>query len=573
MKSGLYHLWLLVAFVFILSSCIQGKAIEDPRGARAAALKAAMVDELQGSEVAVFFSPFDELDQKVLALLDEAQEELIIGHYNIRSPKILDKLVALSRRGVRIRVAVDQKNANYEWNTGDDYLQSMGIEVVRTKPNHKWALMHLKVAVIDQMTVMTGSYNWNSTATVTNDENMILIRNPQVAAIYRNEVLEVLGAKTRVVEGGRVTGKISVHFAPEENLAPIISNHLDQAEESIDIAMFTFTQFDIASRLYAAAERGVKVRVIMENKQADYATIDENLEKIAEVVLIRGANKLSAHSAMHHKYCIIDGRKVLTGAANWTVSGTQRSEEDLIILEDGETAGKYRRNFRDLMYIYGGRDVTPADEERRGAAPILFHVIHGNTRPGDRIILVGNVPELGNWNPAGGIELETEGGFYPNWFVNTWIRTGSPVAYKFVTIRKNGSMEWEQGDNRALNIPLSGRAVVISGDYGDTSKNWTPAPAGAVAFKRTFERVYFRGDANHWQATAMTLADHHLWKLTVSGRRGERFKFDIKGDWTYNFGDYNNDGIADQNGSDISFSEDGAFEIVFNDQTREYRIQ
>lgn len=104
----------------------------------------------------------------------------------------------------------------------------------------------------------------------------------------------------------------------------------------------------------------------------------------------------------------------------------------------------------------------------------MFRAVCDNTNPGDRFVITGNTPELGNWNPHNGLELKTKDGMFPNWLENTFIKAGSNVEYKFVIIRSNGFVEWESGANRIINLPTNGRAYVTNGVFGDTSNNWTP---------------------------------------------------------------------------------------------------
>ncbi len=91
-------------------------------------------------------------------------------------------------------------------------------------------------------------------------------------------------------------------------------------------------------------------------------------------------------------------------------------------------------------------------------------------------------------------------------------------------------------------------------------------------WKKVYEQVYFRGTANGWDSTPMTLVADNTWEYNaVFGNTStERFKFDIYTDWTLNFGDNNGDFFADQGGKDISVPAGSAMTIRFNDLTKAY---
>jgi phosphatidylserine/phosphatidylglycerophosphate/cardiolipin synthase-like enzyme len=417
-----------------------------------------------------FFAPYDDVEEEVLRLLDSAKEEVVIAHYNIRREAILDKLIELHERGVKVRVAVDETNAGREWNTGDDQLEQAGIELVRTKPGGRTSLMHFKICVIDRETVMTGSYNWNATAALANDENMLVVRDQALAEVYRQEVLEVLGDGESEFQGGRVNEFFELHFAPDERLDSVLKSQLDKARDSIEIAMFGLTERKVQDALIKALDRGVKVSIVTEQKMANKTPLDEKVEQ-AGALVVRAANRTGPFSAMHHKYAVVDGKRVITGACNWTKNGTRYSDEDILVADSEALALQYQENFRDLQHVYGGID-SPADRE---AAPVMFHAEHEGTGWGDRVFVVGSDPALGGWNPHNGVELKTSDDLFPAWAGHLRLPAGQDVEYKFVTIKADGSVEWEPGPNRRLHVPDSGRATVLAGDYGDTSSNWTPA--------------------------------------------------------------------------------------------------
>lgn len=416
----------------------------------------------------VLFAPFDPVEDEVLCALDGAESEVLVAHYNIRSQRVLDKLVELHRRGVTVRVAVDAKNAQNEWNVGDDLLESAGVPVVRFPSK---GIMHLKVAVIDRAFAMTGSFNWNETASTVNDENMIAFRDPELVARYHEQVLELLGDRARTVAPAQATPWAQVHFAPERAVDAPIVKAIDAAKTSVDVAMFTFTMRSLSDALVRAQNRGVRVRLVVERKQQDLSDAEDRVEA-AGATVIRAANRLAEHSAMHQKYAVIDGARVITGATNWTFSGTRTNEEDLLILDVPAIAQAYARNFADLLHVYARVDEGAASVR----SPVVFRGVHGATAFGDTVVVVGSDPALGAWNPWAGVPMGGEN--WPDWSTRASLPAGAHVEWKLVTIEASGEVVWEPGANRVLDLPASGRAVVVSGAFGDTSKTWTPADEG-----------------------------------------------------------------------------------------------
>ena len=59
------------------------------------------------------------------------------------------------------------------------------ITVVMTDGN-KYT-MHHKVIIIDDATVITGSFNFTKSADTVNDDNVLIIDNPAVARLYLDE--------------------------------------------------------------------------------------------------------------------------------------------------------------------------------------------------------------------------------------------------------------------------------------------------------------------------------------------------------------------------------------------------
>lgn len=109
-------------------------------------------------------------------------------------------------------------------------------------------------------------------------------------------------------------------------------------------------------------------------------------------------------------------------------------------------------------------------------------------------------------------------------------------------------------------------------DFEDTTISVVLDPT--LDFVSDFPSLYLRGTANQWGSTPMTLVKDYVWQgeLTFSGAAGDRFKFDVKGDWSQNFGDNNNDKTAERSGGDIAVGRGAVYTITFNERTLAYTL-
>ena len=82
-----------------------------------------------------------------------------------------------------------------------------------------------------------------------------------------------------------------------------------------------------------------------------------------------------------------------------------------------------------------------------------------------------------------------------------------------------------------------------------------------------------RGTNNNWQLEPMTCLNG-VWQGKASFGNGanQRFKFDVYGDWQQNFGENNNDNLADSNGADILIQNGaGTYKIIFREPKNSYQ--
>ncbi len=120
--------------------------------------------------------------------------------------------------------------------------------------------------------------------------------------------------------------------------SPIISRVVEligQAQESIDVAQFTFSVTEIRDALVAAHERGVHVRLAIDEGQDQEGTVSRELRDLGLDVRFVVGKPLSTEgeSALQHaKFMIVDGTTLLTGSNNWSSTGTTINDENSIVV-------------------------------------------------------------------------------------------------------------------------------------------------------------------------------------------------------------------------------------------------
>jgi len=134
-----------------------------------------------GAEIENYFSPDDGVSPRLVDLVEGAQSSVDFLAYSFTSDPLADALIERFQAGVSVRGVFDEDS--YRSNTGGEYLRLQRAQMnVRLDGNPN--LMHNKVIVIDSETVVLGSYNFTRSADRNNDENVLVIHDPAVAAAY-----------------------------------------------------------------------------------------------------------------------------------------------------------------------------------------------------------------------------------------------------------------------------------------------------------------------------------------------------------------------------------------------------
>lgn len=127
-----------------------------------------------------YFSPGGGCTEAILREIAAARQTIRVQAYSFTSAPIAAALRDAHRRGVDVVVLLDQSQETTRYSSAT-FLYNAGID---TRIDDAHAIAHNKVILIDDRTVLTGSFNFSRAAEEKNAENLLVLRDPDLCARY-----------------------------------------------------------------------------------------------------------------------------------------------------------------------------------------------------------------------------------------------------------------------------------------------------------------------------------------------------------------------------------------------------
>lgn len=255
-------------------------------------------------------------------------------------------------------------------------------------------LMHHKFMVIDNHQVITGSANftlsgihgdWLIPESQGNANAMLRITSPELADAYTQEFNLMWGDGPKgqpnslfgVAKSARPlknvplpSGQVSVHFSPHRTDTPlgqttngIIASTLSNASQSVDLALFVFTDQTIANTL--GANPHLQLRTLID-RSFIYRYHSEALDMLGialpshrcsyekenrpwhSSIKTVGYPTLADGDKLHHKFALLDNHTVIIGSHNWSNAANHKNDENLLIIKNVTVAQHFKQEFERL---------------------------------------------------------------------------------------------------------------------------------------------------------------------------------------------------------------------------------
>lgn len=259
----------------------------------------------------------DDLRDLMIQAIDRAGESIEIAVYALSDIDVIRRINHKAEEGLKVQIIVDADASSdvkrkLHPNTHIIYRSAIG-------------LMHLKILIVDQEQVFMGSANFTTESLRAHGNIVVGFWNAQLAKDLHTAILKK--PKRRMSYGGT-----QLHCLPDDDRAlRELITLINEAKERVCVAMYTWTHPALTAAMQRAAERGVKVEVIMDAGSST-GTSRTAFSQLSEVGL---APRIQSHwGLLHYKMAWIDGETLVLGSANWTRSAFTRNSDALIVLRE-----------------------------------------------------------------------------------------------------------------------------------------------------------------------------------------------------------------------------------------------
>lgn len=287
----------------------------------------------------------------LIAAIDGAATSIDFAVYGFNgNEELIAALDAAQGRGVTVRGVVDSYQSGfYPYRATETVVEKIGTVVADMDDR----IMHNKFFVIDERWVWTGSTNISRPEMEAEyyGDLSVLIDSTALAAVYTTEFEEMYAGDfhdektdntTHVLPTLADGTVIESYFAPTDDAETnAIVRAIDQAVTKINMRTFFLTSQPIVDALKDAKDRGVTVRVILDATSAHNAySLHGSLRSYGISVKVEnwgGTEHIKALSA--------DGRVVVLGSQNFTLSGNTLSDENTLYIRNYPMATAYDAAF------------------------------------------------------------------------------------------------------------------------------------------------------------------------------------------------------------------------------------
>ena len=443
-------------------------------------------------------------DDSIAAYINRAKYSVDIAQYDYTSTasSIVAKIATAANnayaRGVVVRWIYNGSSTN----SGLSLLNA-GISRLASPTSSGYNIMHNKFMVIDVNStdstdayLNTSSYDWSSTQTTGDFNNMVMIQSKSVAMAYYNEFNKMWGGTaatpntTTSTFGPHKTPSaqhffnvngtpVEVYFCPKDTVGLRLKNSINTANHDLFFGIYTFTDTSIANLIKSKYNNGLYVRGIIDSYSQTYAAYPILNTALGSNMILHTGSYI-----YHNKIMLVDAQQpasdpqVFTGSFNWSATAQTTNDENAIVIHDSSIANQY---YQSLCQDYTNMGGIPCSAPPcANDTTLLTSNLKGTTYQWQVNTGAGFVNISNNTNYTGSTALNLFINNAPsNWYGYQYRCLVDGTNYS-TTIALKFTAYWNGSVSNAWENPLNWNCGIVPDGYTDVIINNGPPNAPVV---------------------------------------------------------------------------------------------
>ncbi|HPE68533.1 MAG TPA: phospholipase D-like domain-containing protein [Thermotogota bacterium] len=266
----------------------------------------------------------------------QARRSLDVCIYDLQDPEMVALVNERAAHGVSVRLFTE--NAHQA-------IEGLSAEVAR-KCDDASGLMHCKYMIRDSDALWLSSANLTPTSLDLHENFGVLTYSPQLIAAFQEHFDSFFSL---FPQSKQARADVGVFFSPGDAPFDELVGQLARARESILIGMYAFSDYRLARTLAVLAANGVRVHVLADkdwNLSGPYSVV-RDLFPFCQV-----RYDTREPGLLHEKFALVDGRTLVLGSYNWTLSAQQKNHEFLLVTRDALLVDAFQQHFWELWHEY-----------------------------------------------------------------------------------------------------------------------------------------------------------------------------------------------------------------------------
>jgi phosphatidylserine/phosphatidylglycerophosphate/cardiolipin synthase-like enzyme len=138
---------------------------------------------IQGSTIQILFSPEDKAVNNILPTIQSARKSIRFLAFTFTQDQLGKAMLDASKNGVQVSGVFESTGSDSQYSQ----MTLLFCAKIPVRQDGNPAFLHHKVIIVDEHIVITGSLNFTDNADQNNNENVIIVDNPDIARLYTQE--------------------------------------------------------------------------------------------------------------------------------------------------------------------------------------------------------------------------------------------------------------------------------------------------------------------------------------------------------------------------------------------------